>query len=258
MFIFVRKFIFKPNHILNNFNKYKINFYSSMNSNYFKVEKTNKDVNLTPKEGYDKVLIWMHGLGDSALGYTDLFIQARPIPDKMRVVLLTAETCPVTMNGVMKMPSWYNIKSLDRNDDSYEKSDVIKSGDRVKKVIEQEVSQINGKYQNIFIGGFSQGGCMSLHVGLTFEKKIGGIVCLSGLLFPFTYQNTKIEDKKDTPIFFGHGNYDTLIPQILADQSYKTLVNDGFKNVKAIYYDEEHTISYEELDDMKNFLKKII
>ena len=230
-----------------------------MNSSYFKVDKKNKDITLTPNEGYDKVLIWMHGLGDTALGYTDLFIQARPIPNRMKVVLLTAETCPVTVNGGMKMPSWYDIKSLDKNDiDSVNESDVIKSGDRIKKVVEQEANLLNGQYSKIIVGGFSQGGCMSFHVGLAIDQNLGGIICLSGILFPFSFTSNNIQDKKDIPVFIGHGKYDTLIPSSFAELSNQTLVKSGFRKVKLVYYDEEHTISMEELDDMKDFIQKFI
>jgi phospholipase/carboxylesterase len=232
-------------------------FSSNMNKGYFKVEKNNKDVYLTPHEGYEKVLIWMHGLGDTAMGYTDLFIQARPLPDKIKVVLLTADTCPVTINGGMMMPSWYDIKSLDRHENSVEESDVLKNGERIKKVIEKEAKILNGDYKKIIVGGFSQGGCMAFHVGLTIDKKIGGILCLSGILFPFSFKNVS-EDKKDIPIFIGHGNYDTLISKLFAEMSHKTLVNGGFKNVKVAFYDEEHTVSFEELDDVKSFIDKFI
>lgn len=34
----------------------------------------------------------------------------------------------------------------------------------------------------IVLGGFSQGGAMSLLTGLTSERKLGGVVCLSGWL----------------------------------------------------------------------------
>ena len=38
-------------------------------SSYFKTEKIKHDIILTPNEGYDKVIIFMHGLGDSANGF---------------------------------------------------------------------------------------------------------------------------------------------------------------------------------------------
>ena len=39
----------------------------------FKIETSNQDIILTPTDGYDSVLIFLHGLGDSAMGYRDFF-----------------------------------------------------------------------------------------------------------------------------------------------------------------------------------------
>lgn len=240
------------------FNKYsqKINIFKKMYSSksYFKLEKNNDDIILTPNEGYDKVLIFMHGLGDSALGFRDVFdSENKPIPNRMKVVLPTANKSAVTINGGMVMNSWYDIKSFS-GADSIEEADVHKSFYRVKKIIDNEVKNVNNDYKNVFVGGFSQGGSMSIHVGLTAPYLLGGIVCLSGYMFPFTSYE---EDKKDLPIFIGHGSDDELIPEKKAKESFKNLLN---KKGNIVYksYDVGHSIDYQELEDVKNFINKFI
>lgn len=241
----------KKNYFSNNSNK--------MNSrNYFDVKKIKKDIILTPKEGYNSVLIFMHGLGDSAEGYLDLFCsEYRPTPNKMKVVLLTAPTAPVTINGGMVMTSWYDILSFEKtNEDSISKTDVIENCNRIKEVIEAEAKavEINSDYKKIFLGGFSQGCCMALYSGLTHKTEIGGIIGLSGLLFPFCELN---EDKKNLPIFLAHGKYDEVIPSFISEESYKRFKNAKF-NFNLNFFEDGHTVELETLNKVKNFLSNLV
>jgi len=238
----------------------KLNFrnYSNMNSKKFNIENKNNDITLTPSNGYTSVLIWMHGLGDSALGFKDFFDSPiSPLPKAMKVVLLTAPTAPVTINGGMKMTSWYDIRSFDRSEDSIQKSDVIKNSNRVKNVIDEEAKKLGGDYSKIILGGFSQGACMSLHIGLTDDKVYGGLVILSGLLFPFSGTNIN-SSKKNMPIFIGHGKYDDVIPIMMANFTYQSILSDQtiFNNLVYKSYNEGHTITSDEIQDMKEFLSK--
>jgi phospholipase/carboxylesterase len=227
---------------------------------YFKTEKSGNDIILTPFEGYNSVLIFMHGLGDSANGYRDFFdSNSKPIPDRMKVVLLTAPCAPVTINGGMVMNSWYDIKSFSRSEDSIEQSDVEKNGQRIKNCIDQEAKALGGDYSKIFLGGFSQGACMTLHVGLTSDNKLGGLVALSGLLFPFTAKEISTKDKnKDINVFISHGTFDDVIPEPLSIASYKPLYDLKYLNLTYKSYDMPHTISFEQLQDFKNFITKLL
>jgi predicted esterase len=53
----------------------------------------------------------MHGLGDTASGWTDAF-PLRGLPNT-RYILPTAPTSPVSLNMGYKMPSWFDLFGLD-------------------------------------------------------------------------------------------------------------------------------------------------
>jgi predicted esterase len=57
-------------------------------------------------------LIFLHGLGDSAYGFADVFLDESIalVPNNCKVLLLNAPERAVTMNGGMVMTSWYDIK----------------------------------------------------------------------------------------------------------------------------------------------------
>ena len=49
---------------------------------------------------------------------------------------------------------------------------------------------------------------MSLHCGLEYPERLGGIIALSGFLFPIT---KFVEANIDTPVFIAHGMKDFVI-----------------------------------------------
>lgn len=74
--------------------------------------KVDKSILLTLEKPYFS-LIWLHGLGDSSAGFLDFFEhKLSPVSKGARVKLLHAPIRPVTINGGMKMTSWYDIKHL--------------------------------------------------------------------------------------------------------------------------------------------------
>ncbi len=78
--------------------------------------KSDRSVILHPTQPHKHSIIWLHGLGDSAYGFTDVFLDQRfnLVPASCRVILPTAPEREVTCNGGMVMNSWYDIMSLSR------------------------------------------------------------------------------------------------------------------------------------------------
>lgn len=59
---------------------------------------------------------------------------------------------------------------------------------------------------------------MALHCGLTYPKPLGGIIGLSGFLFPTTPFE---KSNEETPIILSHGEKDIIISLSWASLSYK-------------------------------------
>ena len=130
----------------------------------FKIEKRGENaqhIYLTPLEKHTHTLIWMHGLGDTAEGYFDMFenLQQSPCPKTTKIVLLTAPVRKVTVNFGMQMTSWFDFREFDIRIENFEKAisiEEIKENARlITFVIEDEIAQLDGKSKNVFIGGFS-------------------------------------------------------------------------------------------------------
>ena len=76
-------------------------------------EHGDRSVVLTPvAKDHLYTLIFLHGLGDSAHGFTDVFMDMEIVPDCFKVILPTAPRKPVSCNKGYVMNSWFDIYSL--------------------------------------------------------------------------------------------------------------------------------------------------
>ena len=57
-------------------------------------------------------MIFLHGLGDTAQDYVDLFRKNGLCPSNCKIVLPTAPTSSVTISNGDQMPSWYDLLEL--------------------------------------------------------------------------------------------------------------------------------------------------
>ncbi|KRX07774.1 hypothetical protein PPERSA_07524 [Pseudocohnilembus persalinus] len=180
---------------------------------------------LNPKGTHKNTLIFMHGLGDTAKGYLDIFTsQINPVTPDTKVVLLTAPIRKVTVNFGMQMTSWFDFREFDIQPEHFDKAisveEIVESTKMVNNVLTEEISILKDS-KKVFIGGFSQGACMALHTGLQFDQQLGGILVFSGFAFPVTKQHEK---NQNTKILITHGKDDQLLPWNKCEKTYKDIL----------------------------------
>jgi dienelactone hydrolase len=133
--------------------------------------------------------------------------------------------------------------------------------------------------ERIVLGGFSQGGAMSIFSGITAPTKLGGIFGLSCYLL----LHNKIGEfvpkdnlNKATPIFMGHGDSDPLVKPQWGQMTAHLLKEAGW-NVNLKFYKYvisknassrtetnkacrglEHSADPEEIDDVEKYLNERI
>ena len=217
------------------------------------MEMTNKDghIYITPKDGkYTHVIIFLHGLGDYPQSYIGFFQENDLIPKNISVKIILLKA-PLRKYQT----SWFTISTFPMDSkDCYTFKEAQEVSKIVEKIIEEEAKSLNGKYENIIIGGFSQGACMSLYIGLTYDHLLGGVISLSGFVFP---ELENLKKNKELNIFNAHGDVDNVIlNQFNLDtlkmiQDYKGLNN-------FIYHNLGHNINGKEMQDLQSFLKKIL
>lgn len=89
---------------------------------------------------------------------------------------------PVTVNMGMPGPSWFDILSL--TDLSRESEPTLLTARAsLFALIDKELAAVpDVKEERLLIGGFSQGGVMSLLTGFTTDRKLAGVISVAGWL----------------------------------------------------------------------------
>lgn len=191
-------------------------------------------------------VIWMHGLGADASDMMSLVDQLTIEDVAIRHVFINAPQRPVTLNGGMVMPAWYDIigvKLIDREDkEGIEQSELL-----IRKVIDEQLND-GFTHNQIFLAGFSQGGAMALHTALHTPARLGGVVALSAYL-PLAAQ-TRANLDKSTPFFMGAGQFDPLVLPQWTESSKDWLLKKGYEHISYYKYSMEHSICFEEIKDL--------
>jgi len=198
------------------------------------------------------VIVALHGLGGDG---EDLLpcLEALEFPDDLavRVVTLQADTLPVTLNNGYVMPAWFDILSLNREDNQDE--DGIKyAAQKLTQLLDQLVGEGESE-ENIFLFGFSQGGALALYTSLHLPWSLGGVVALSTYL---PMMQSIDEDQlmhQDMPIFMGHGLHDDVVLPEWGVRSCELLKDWGYVPVFK-EYPIEHTIMMEEVSDISRWI----
>jgi phospholipase/carboxylesterase len=202
-------------------------------------------------------VIWLHGLGADGNDFVPIIpeLDLAGCPG-IRFIFPSAPSMPVTVNGGYVMPAWYDI--IGRNlTDQEDAAGIHKSAAAIIQLIERETSR-GIAYDNIVLAGFSQGCAMVLHIGLRFPHKIAGIIALSGYLpLAMSVNIEKHSANQTTPIFMGHGEYDSVVIPERAQASFALLEKMGYQ-VSFNEYPMEHSVNREELVDISHFIQKVL
>ncbi|KAG5887846.1 hypothetical protein JTB14_005612 [Gonioctena quinquepunctata] len=209
---------------------------------------------LSATSKHTATLIFLHGLGDTGQGWASAMGAMRP--GHVKVICPTAPTMPVTLNAGFRMPSWFDLKTLDASGPEDEQG--IKSATKnIQTLIEGELSA-GIPAERILLGGFSQGGALALYSALTYPKKLAGVVALSCWL-PLNKSFPAAKQTDDSlPILQCHGDCDPVVPykwgQLTASILKSMLSEVEFKSYTGLM----HTSSEEELGDIKQFIAKLL
>lgn len=181
---------------------------------------------------------------------------------EVKFILPTAPTIPITCNFGMRMPGWYDIVALGGSAETLlaneDEPGILSSQSYFHGLIQQEIDA-GIPSDRIVIGGFSQGGAMSIFSGLTAPVKLGGIIGLSSYLAlsrKFKDIVPKENLNKETPVFMAHGDADPVVLCAIGQLSYEMLKELGYAVEMKTYRGMGHAACPEELDEVEAFLMK--
>jgi phospholipase/carboxylesterase len=213
-------------------------------------------VQIETRPSPDAAVIWLHGLGADGNDFVPIVGELElPEGSAIRFLFPHAPHIPVTINGGMRMPAWYDILQMGggREDDA----GIRASQARVEQLIARE-NERGIDDARIVLAGFSQGGAIVLQTGLRHPKRLAGIMALSTYLpLAATAEKERHAANGDVPIFLAHGTYDPMIAIARAEQTRRALEALAFK-VEYKTYPMEHSVCAEEIDDISVWLTKVL
>lgn len=198
-------------------------------------------------------VIWLHGLGASGHDFEPVVPElGLPEDAAVRFIFPHAPNLPVTINGGMSMPAWYDIKAMDI-DRVVDTEQLRASADAVARLVEPEKEK-GVPADRIIIAGFSQGGAVAYELGLSYPERLGGILALS-TYFATAKTVQCSEANTDVPISVYHGTFDPMVPESLGVRSVETLKEMGY-DPSYQTFPMEHSVCLEEIQDIGRFIRR--
>lgn len=201
-------------------------------------------------------IIWLHGLGASANDFPPIVPELGLSSEKsIRFVFPQAPDRPITVNGGMVMPGWYDIKGMDIAD-KQDASGMAESKAYLDELIDAQIA-LGIPSDNIIIAGFSQGGAVAYHTGIRSEHKLAGILALSTYI-PFAEQAADEQSKVNiqTPILAHHGDHDPVVPVQLGKASADLLIDLGY-SLEWQTYPMQHQVVIEQIQEIGAWINAV-
>ena len=202
-------------------------------------------------------VIWLHGLGADGHDFEPLVPELRlPADLPLRFIFPHAPVRPVTLNNGYPMRAWFDIVKIGLNQPR-DIAGMQASRASVEALIAREEERGISAARTV-LAGFSQGGAVALYSGLQHADKLAGIMALStylplgeGMDFAIAPANAL------TPIFYGHGTQDPVVPLQLGEYTRNWLTRQGCM-VNWHGYPMPHSVSAEEVAHIRAWLISVL
>jgi phospholipase/carboxylesterase len=185
------------------------------------------------------VIVALHGWGANAHDLTSL-APAFNLPDYQFVFPDAPLNHPQVPGGKM----WYDLQGNDSKG-------LVESRQLLKEFLLSLESSTRVPLSNTILGGFSQGGAMTLDVGLTLP--LAGLICLSGYL----HSMSPVAGSALPPVLIVHGTQDRVVPVSAAIRARDSFTAWG-ASVQYHEFPMGHEIQPEVVDVMRSFVVETV
>ena len=206
-------------------------------------------VEIGPAADVDGSIVWLHGLGASGHDFEDV-VPMLELP-RVRFVFPHAPRLPVTINGGLIMPAWYDITSLAAARGENERH-VRESAALIRNLVAREIER-GVPASRVVLAGFSQGGALALYVATRYPESLLGILVLSGYeILAATREAEASAQNAATPMLSCHGTYDPLVPLAAGRQAYEAYAPGRAAEWRA--FPIAHQVSLDEIHVVRDWL----
>ncbi len=208
-------------------------------------------VEIEPDGPATATVIWLHGLGSNGHDFEPVVPMLGLAADlRVRFVFPHAPMMPVTLNGGMVMPAWYDIRSGDL-ERQVDQTQLIASATAVGELIAFEAAR-GIPTEKIVVVGFSQGGAVGYQLALTYPRRLAGLLALSTY---FATQRTLVPHPANAglQIAIHHGDADPMVSVRKGKAAARALAVMGYP-VEYKTYAMEHSVCPSQIRDIGAWL----
>ncbi|UTA47855.1 alpha/beta hydrolase [Simiduia sp. 21SJ11W-1] len=199
-------------------------------------------------------VIWLHGLGASGHDFEPVVPHLGLGDLAVRFIFPHAPEIPVTINGGYVMPAWYDILAMDF-ERKIDEAQIQASSDAIGALIERERER-GVPAERIVLAGFSQGGAVAYHTGLSYPHPLAGILALS-TYFATWKSITPSPANAQVPVYVFHGDRDEVVPEAMGVEARRRLKDMGL-NPHYQSYPMAHEVCMEEIHHIGQVLRKLL
>ena len=203
----------------------------------------------------EHAIIWLHGLGASANDFPPVVPELELDEGRsIRFIFPQAPNRPITINGGMSMPGWYDIKGMNI-EDKQDEIGMAESKSLLDSLIEQQI-EAGVPSNQIIIAGFSQGGAVAYHTALRSKHQLAGVMALSTYLaFAEELKSERNAINSGIDILVNHGNFDQVVPVELSKMSVDVLTGLAY-SVDYKLYPMEHQVIMPQIKEIGLWVNK--
>jgi phospholipase/carboxylesterase len=208
----------------------------------------NEPVKRNPKT---PVLIMLHGYGSNE---NDLFDIAKSFDSRFIAFSLRA---PIKID--QDANAWFSLNRVPGQSFTYDYKEAQQSVLKIRSFISNACKAFQVDSTQVYILGFSQGAMLSYELAFRYPKTIKGIMALSGRLMEETKNiNANWTIVAQTNYFVAHGYSDSMIKIEEQDKVESFLKLKNCQKLSIKKYEMQHTISGDELNDIRTWLLKCL
>ena len=213
--------------------------------------------------GDGPVVVLCHGFGAPGDDLVGLW-RVMNVPRETRFVFPEA---PLSLaEGFGESRAWWMIDMValeraietgERRDLSHEVPDGLDSArDKLVQMLEVAEQRLGVSYEEMVLGGFSQGSMLALDTALGQDRKPKALILMSSTLLSEQRWLPRMPGLKDTPVLQSHGELDPLLPFDMAEKLRDALRQAGV-DVRWIPFRGAHEIPQPVLDAVEHLLASV-
>ena len=187
------------------------------------------------------VIFLLHGFGANMRDLVDI---APMINQEDFIYIFPNAPFEINSGFDQKAYSWFDFDNL---------NEIRESEKILENTIEESLGLFNIDKDKIYLGGFSQGGMMTMHADIIHQNLFSGLLILSSTII--SQIDLNIDLIINPRVFLAHGTNDSIISINQGQETHRKLISKGL-NVEYHEYEMGHQIIEKEIIDIKSWLSE--